>query len=129
VIGGSPDAGWTAYFPLSRKEFSPGIENNYYEVAIQIAGIGTTMSGINFIVTILKMRAKGMTLMKMPKFTWTTLITSITVTLFITSCKNRFFIPFSVPVIEKSKNAANDKACSHAIADALFIKHVRKQIC
>ena len=77
VIGGSPDAGWTAYFPLAGKEFSPGIGNNYYAVAIQIAGIGTLMTGINFIVTILKMRAKGMTLMKMPMFSWTSLITSV----------------------------------------------------
>ncbi|PLR86358.1 cytochrome aa3 quinol oxidase subunit I [Bacillus canaveralius] len=77
VIGGSPDAGWTSYFPLAGKEFSPGIGNNYYAVALQIAGIGTLMTGINFIVTILKMRTKGMTLMKMPMFTWTTLVTSV----------------------------------------------------
>lgn len=77
VVGGSPDAGWTSYFPLAGKEFSPGIGNNYYAVALQIAGIGTLISGINFIVTILKMRTKGMTLMKMPMFPWTTLITSI----------------------------------------------------
>ncbi|WP_062353736.1 cytochrome aa3 quinol oxidase subunit I [Bacillus kwashiorkori] len=77
VVGGSPDAGWTSYFPLAGKEFSPGIGNNYYMIAIQIAGIGTLMTGINFIVTILKMRTKGMTLMKMPMFTWTTLITSL----------------------------------------------------
>lgn len=76
VIGGSPDAGWTSYFPLAGKEFSPSIANNYYAVALQIAGIGTLMTGINFIVTILKMRTKGMTLMKMPMFTWTTLTTS-----------------------------------------------------
>ncbi len=77
VIGGSPDAGWTSYFPLAGKEFSPSIANNYYAIALQIAGIGTLMTGINFIVTILKMRTKGMTLMKMPMFTWTTLITSV----------------------------------------------------
>jgi cytochrome aa3-600 menaquinol oxidase subunit I len=77
VIGGSPDAGWTAYFPLAGKEYSPGIGNNYYAVALQIAGIGTLMTGINFIVTILKMRTKGMTLMKLPMFSWTTLITSV----------------------------------------------------
>lgn len=77
VIGGSPDAGWTSYFPLAGKEFTPGIGNNYYAISLQIAGIGTLMTGINFIVTILKMRAKGMTLMKMPMFTWTSLITSL----------------------------------------------------
>ena len=77
VMGGSPDAGWTAYFPLAGKEFTPGIGNNYYFIAIQIAGIGTLMTGINFIVTILKMRAPGMTLMKMPMFTWTSFIASV----------------------------------------------------
>ncbi|HLO11414.1 MAG TPA: cytochrome aa3 quinol oxidase subunit I [Pseudoneobacillus sp.] len=77
VIGGSPDAGWTSYFPLAGKEFTPGIGNNYYAIALQIAGIGTLMTGINFIVTILKMRTKGMTMMKMPMFTWTVLITSV----------------------------------------------------
>lgn len=77
VIGGSPDAGWTFYFPLAGKEFTPGIGNNYYTIALQIAGIGTLATGINFAVTIMKMRAPGMTLMKMPMFTWTILITSL----------------------------------------------------
>src|SRR3954453_604222 len=77
VIGGSPDAGWTAYFPLAGKKFTPGIGNNYYAVALQIAGIGTLATGINFIVTILKMRTKGMGLMKMPMFTWTSFVASI----------------------------------------------------
>jgi len=77
VIGGSPDAGWTAYFPLASTEFSETVGNNYYAIAIQIAGIGTLMTGINFIVTILKMRAPGMTLMKMPMFVWSNLITNV----------------------------------------------------
>ena len=76
VVGGSPDAGWTSYFPLAGNEFSQSVGTNYYMLAIQIAGIGTLMSGINFITTILKMRAPGMTLMKMPMFTWTALITN-----------------------------------------------------
>ncbi|GAA0407011.1 cytochrome aa3 quinol oxidase subunit I [Paenibacillus motobuensis] len=77
VIGGSPDAGWTGYFPLASNEFSPSVGMNYYSIAIQIAGIGTLMTGVNFIATILKMRAPGMTLMKMPMFTWSILITSV----------------------------------------------------
>ncbi|MEJ1517915.1 cytochrome aa3 quinol oxidase subunit I [Bacillus cereus] len=70
VIGGSPDAGWTMYFPYAGTEFTPGVGNNFYAIALQIAGIGTLMTGINFLVTILKMRAPGMTLMKMPMFVW-----------------------------------------------------------
>jgi cytochrome aa3-600 menaquinol oxidase subunit I len=77
VVGGSPDAGWTSYFPLAGKEFTPGIGNNYYFIALQIAGFGTMATGINFIVTILKMRAPGMTLFKMPMFTWTSFVTSL----------------------------------------------------
>lgn len=77
VIGGSPDAGWTSYAPLSGIRFDPGVGENYYLLALQIAGIGTIATGVNFLVTILKMRAPGMTLMRMPMFTWSTLITAV----------------------------------------------------
>lgn len=77
VIGGSPSAGWTSYMPLAGNELSPGPGQNYYLLGLQISGIGTLLTGINFLVTILKMRAPGMTLMRMPMFTWTTLITSV----------------------------------------------------
>jgi cytochrome aa3-600 menaquinol oxidase subunit 1 len=79
VVGGSPDAGWTAYFPLSGNEFSESVGTNYYALALQISGIGTLISGINFIVTILKMRAPGMKLMKMPMFTWSALTANVIV--------------------------------------------------
>ena len=77
VIGGSPDAGWTSYFPMAGTEFTSGVGNNYYAIALQISGLGTLMTGINFLVTILKMRTPGMTLMRMPMFTWSILITTI----------------------------------------------------
>jgi cytochrome aa3-600 menaquinol oxidase subunit 1 len=77
VVGGSPDAGWTSYFPLAGNEFSPSVGTNYYMISLQISGLGTLMTGINFITTILKMRAPGMTLMRMPMFTWSVLITNI----------------------------------------------------
>ena len=48
VVGGSPDAGWTSYFPLAGNEFSESVGTNYYMIAIQISGIGTLMTGINF---------------------------------------------------------------------------------
>lgn len=79
VVGGSPDAGWTSYFPLAGNEFSPSVGTNYYMIAIQIAGLGTLMTGINFITTIMKMRAPGMTLFKMPMFTWSALIANLIV--------------------------------------------------
>ena len=77
IIGGSPDAGWTAYFPLASTDFSPTVGNNYYSLALQLSGIGTLLTGVNFITTIFKMRAPGMTLMKMPMFSWSILITNI----------------------------------------------------
>jgi cytochrome aa3-600 menaquinol oxidase subunit 1 len=79
VIGGSPDAGWLAYPPLSEKSHSPGVGQDFYLWGIQISGIGSLMTGINFIATILKMRAPGMSLMKMPMFSWSVLSSSITI--------------------------------------------------
>jgi cytochrome aa3-600 menaquinol oxidase subunit 1 len=79
VIGGSPDAGWTSYFPLAGTDFSTSVGTNYYMLAIQISGLGSLMTGINMVTTIMKMRAPGMTLMKMPMFTWSTLVTNLIV--------------------------------------------------
>lgn len=73
VIGNFSAAGWLAYPPLSELRYSPGVGVDYWIWSIQIAGIGSLLSGINFFVTILKMRCPGMTLMKMPMFVWTVL--------------------------------------------------------
>ncbi len=73
-LGGSPDAGWTAYPPLS-VSFS-GFSLDFYALGLQIAGIGTLIGGINFLATIVNMRAPGMTFMRMPLFTWTSFVTS-----------------------------------------------------
>ncbi len=77
VIGTFSTAGWTAYPPYSGPEFSPGVGVDYWVWMVMLSGVGTTLTGINFVVTILKMRAPGMSLMKMPIFTWTALATSI----------------------------------------------------
>ena len=79
VIGGSPDAGWLAYPPYSERMFNPGVGQDFYIWGIQISGIGSLMTGINFIVTILKMRAPGMKLMKMPLFPWSVLSSCIAI--------------------------------------------------
>lgn len=73
VVGEFSAAGWLAYPPLSGLEFSPGVGVDYWIWSLQIAGIGSLMSGVNFFVTILTMRAPGMTMMKMPIFAWSTL--------------------------------------------------------
>jgi cytochrome o ubiquinol oxidase subunit 1 len=76
-VGEFARTGWLAYPPLSGVEYSPGVGVDYYIWGLQVAGIGTTLSGINLIATIVKMRAPGMTLMKMPVFTWTSLCTNV----------------------------------------------------
>ena len=76
-VGEFARTGWLAYPPLSENAFSPGPGVDYYIWALQIAGVGTTLSGINLIVTIVKLRAPGMSLMKMPVFTWTALCTNV----------------------------------------------------
>ncbi len=77
AIGEFSNTGWTGLAPLFGKEFNPGVGVDYWLWAFQIAGIGTTLAGINFFVTIIKMRAPGMTLMKMPIFTWTSLTSNV----------------------------------------------------
>ncbi|QAY68608.1 cytochrome c oxidase subunit I [Paenibacillus protaetiae] len=74
--GGAPAAGWTAYATLSGDTFSSGHGLDFYVIGLQIAGIGTLVGGINFLVTIINMRAPGMSFMRMPMFTWTIFITS-----------------------------------------------------
>ena len=77
VLGEFAATGWLAYPPLSGIEYSPGVGVDYYIWSLQISGLGTLLTGVNFFVTIIKMRAPGMTLMKMPIFTWTVLVTVI----------------------------------------------------
>ena len=76
-VGEFARTGWLAYPPLSGLLASPDVGVDYYVWSLQIAGIGTTLSGINLIATIIKMRAPGMTLMRMPVFTWTALCTNV----------------------------------------------------
>ncbi|OAH53658.1 cytochrome ubiquinol oxidase subunit I [Domibacillus aminovorans] len=73
-MGGAPDAGWTSYASLSLASEGHGID--FYVLGLQISGFGTLMGGINFLVTIINMRAPGMTYMRMPLFTWTVFVAS-----------------------------------------------------
>ncbi|OWW19529.1 cytochrome o ubiquinol oxidase subunit I [Noviherbaspirillum denitrificans] len=76
-VGEYAKTGWLAYPPLSGILASPDVGVDYYIWSLQIAGVGTLLSGVNLIATIVKMRAPGMTLMKMPVFTWTSLCTNV----------------------------------------------------
>lgn len=79
VIGDFAATGWLAYPPLSEIAYSPGVGVDYYIWALQISGLGSLLSGINFFVTIIKMRCPGMTMFKMPVFTWSVLTSSVLV--------------------------------------------------
>jgi cytochrome o ubiquinol oxidase subunit 1 len=77
AVGEFAKTGWLAYPPLSELNFSPDSGVDYFIWSLQISGIGTLLTGINFFVTIVKMRAPGMRLMKMPVFSWTALCTNV----------------------------------------------------
>src|SRR6195256_1272550 len=77
AVGEFAKTGWVAYPPLSELQFSPGVGVDYYLWSLQISGIGTLLSGINFVTTILKLRATGMGYMRMPVFCWTALASNL----------------------------------------------------
>jgi len=86
LLGGAPDGGWFGYAPNTSITFSPGYNIDFWIFGLQILGIASTVGAVNLIVTMLNMRAPGMTLMRMPVFTWMTLVSS-------------FLILFAMPVI------------------------------
>ena len=77
--GGAASFGWTAYAPLSSTQYSPGVGADLWIVGLALGGIGTILGGVNFITTIITMRAPGMTMFRMSIFTWNILLTSILV--------------------------------------------------
>ncbi|NBY38203.1 MAG: cytochrome c oxidase subunit I [Actinobacteria bacterium] len=77
--GGAASFGWTAYAPLSSSQYSPGVGADLWIVGLALGGIGTILGGVNFITTIITMRAPGMTMFRMSIFTWNVLLTSILV--------------------------------------------------
>jgi cytochrome c oxidase subunit 1 len=85
-LGGGPDGGWFAYAPNTSVTFSPGAGMDFYAMGLQIAGIASLVGAINLIVTIINMRAPGMTLLRMPVFTWMILVV-------------QFLLLFALPVI------------------------------
>src|SRR5207248_7901032 len=86
LLGGAPNGGWFNYAPLSAHQFAPGHNIDFYVLGIQILGIASLTSAVNLIVTIINMRAPGMTFMRMPVFTWMTLVVN-------------FLLLFAMPVI------------------------------
>lgn len=91
-LGGAPDGGWFAYANLTTKTYSPTTGMDFFVLGQLIMGVSTLVAAINFMVTIINMRAPGMTLMRMPIFSWMTLITSVIILL--------AFPPFTIALIE-----------------------------
>src|SRR5437870_3788631 len=81
LVGTPPNAGWFGYANLTTRQFSPGPAIDFWMLSLQVLGASSIMAGVNFIVTILNMRAPGMTLMRMPLFVWMTLVTQFLIVL------------------------------------------------
>jgi cytochrome c oxidase subunit I len=77
VLGGAPNDGWFGYANLTTRQYSPGHNIDFWIIGLQILGIASIAAGLNFIVTILNMRAPGMRLMRMPVFIWMQLVTQV----------------------------------------------------
>ena len=86
LLGGAPNGGWFGYAPNTLPTYSPGHNMDFYAIGLQILGIASLTGAVNLVVTIINMRAPGMTLMRMPVFTWMTLVT-------------QFLLLFALPVI------------------------------
>ncbi len=86
LLGGAPDGGWFGYAPLTRPEFAPGHRIDFWILGLQILGIASLVASVNFVTTIINMRAPGMSLMRMPVFVWMTLVVN-------------FLLLFAMPVI------------------------------
>jgi cytochrome o ubiquinol oxidase subunit 1 len=94
VVGKFAETGWLAYPPLSELAYSPGIGMDYYLWSLTLSGIGTLIAGVNILVTIIKMRCPGMTLMRMPLFTWSVLCAMILVVIAFPILNITFFMLF-----------------------------------
>ena len=77
LIGQAPDAGWFGYANLTEKPYSPGLNQDFWMIGLQILGVASILGALNFFVTIVNLRAPGMRMMRMPVFTWMTLVTSV----------------------------------------------------
>ena len=81
LVGAPPDGGWFGYVNLTSRQFSPGMSIDFWVLSLQVLGVSSVMAGVNFIVTILNLRAPGMTFMRMPVFVWMTLVVQFLIVL------------------------------------------------
>ena len=109
LVGQAPRGGWFAYANLTSKIFTPDHSADFWILGIQVVGLASLIASINFFVTIVNMRCKGMTLLKMPLFVWSTLVTQvllflslpvITIALVMITVDRSFGTGFLIPVLE-----------------------------
>jgi cytochrome c oxidase subunit 1 len=81
LLNAAPNGGWFGYAPLSSRQFAPGLNMDFWVIGLQILGVASLAAGVNFFTTILNMRAPGMTMMRMPMFVWSVLVTQVLVLL------------------------------------------------
>jgi cytochrome c oxidase subunit 1 len=81
LMGGAPNAGWFAYANLTSRQFNPGLGIDFWILGLQILGLSSTTAALNFFVTIINLRAPGMSMMRLPVFAWMTLVTSVLILL------------------------------------------------
>ena len=105
LVGHPPDGGWFAYTPLTSKPYSSGINVDFWGLGVIFVGISTTVGAINFIVTIFKLRAPGMSLNRMPIFVWSMLVFS-------------FMVIFAVPAVSSPPGYSSSTACSAPLSTA-----------
>jgi cytochrome c oxidase subunit 1 len=94
LLGGAPDAGWFGYAPLTGKTFSKGAGIDFWILGLQLLGISSITSSINFVSTILLLRAPGLTLNRLPLFAWTTLVTAFLILFAMPSISAALFLLF-----------------------------------
>ncbi len=94
LLGGAPDAGWFGYAPLTAKTFSKGTGIDFWILGLQLLGISSITSSINFVSTILLLRAPGLTLNRLPLFAWTTLVTAFLILFAMPSISAALFLLF-----------------------------------
>jgi cytochrome c oxidase subunit I len=94
ILGGAPDAGWFGYAPLTAKTFSRGTGIDFWIWGLQLLGISSITSSINFVTTILLLRAPGLTMNRLPLFAWTTLVTSFLILFAMPSISAALFLLF-----------------------------------
>lgn len=94
LLGGAPNAGWFGYAPLTDKTFAPGAGIDFWVLGLQLLGISSITSSINFVATILLLRAPGLTLNRLPLFAWTTLVTAFLILFAMPSLSAALFLLF-----------------------------------